>query len=82
VKRTAYRLLGEIFSKFREISFWSDKQSFSIIFTIIFQYLGGKKDNFLFPRSEAEGVSPNVRDIRSFSGTKWKKNLGKARAEG
>ena len=24
----------------------------------------------------------NVRDIRSFSGTKWKKNLGEARAEG
>jgi len=24
---------------------------------------------------------PNVRDIRSFSGTKWKKNLGEGRAE-
>ncbi len=24
----------------------------------------------------------NVRDIRSFSGTKWNKNLGEARAEG
>jgi len=27
-------------------------------------------------------ITPNVRDIRSFSGTKWKKNLGEARAEG
>jgi len=26
-------------------------------------------------------MSPNVRDIRSFSGTKWKKNLGEGRAE-
>ena len=27
------------------------------------------------------GISYNVRDIRSFSGTKWKKNLGEGRAE-
>jgi len=27
-------------------------------------------------------ISDNVRDIRSFAGTKWKKNLGEARAEG
>jgi len=26
-------------------------------------------------------ISHNVRDIRSFSGTKWKKNLGEGRAE-
>ena len=26
-------------------------------------------------------MSPNVRDIRSFSETKWEKNLGEGRAE-
>ncbi|MFH2032481.1 MAG: hypothetical protein ABIJ40_17935, partial [Bacteroidota bacterium] len=31
---------------------------------------------------QSEQILPNVRDIRSFSGTKWKKNLGEARAEG
>jgi len=30
----------------------------------------------------ATEISYNVWDIRSFSGTKWKKNLGEARAEG
>ena len=29
----------------------------------------------------AKFISYNVRDIRSFSGTKWKKNLGEGRAE-
>jgi len=31
---------------------------------------------------EQSGIPNNVRDIRSFSGTKWKKNLGEGRAEG
>jgi len=26
-------------------------------------------------------IETNIRDKRSFSGTKWKKNLGKSRAE-
>ena len=30
---------------------------------------------------KSEAILQNVRDIRSFSGTKWKKNLGEGRAE-
>jgi len=32
-------------------------------------------------KSEPRAILPNVRDIRSFSETKWKKNLGEGRAE-
>lgn len=38
--------------------------------------------NFFEPRFFHLFNAINVRDIRSFSGTKWKKNLGEARAEG
>jgi hypothetical protein len=42
------------------------------------------KENKSFYRKEncRQNMSHNVWDIRSFSGTKWKKNLGEARAEG
>ena len=39
-----------------------------------------------YPRTlfamERSGIANNIRDIQSFSGTEWKKNLGEARAEG
>ena len=63
----------------RKRSFWETFR-ISVVMRSFAEHDNAGSADIMREWSEAE-FRHNVRDIRSFSGTQWKKNLGKGRAE-